>query len=144
MNVQEKCPLCSTPITTVEKDDYNSDRVTNSSEALRNDNKPEGHRKVHFNIESHSSSSESNEGAEESEDAAANSQDIAVASTSFTNQNFDTLLTQVQRDVRLAKLRGINFLKLKLKWFLSFNVSFTGKQVRHSRSKSESLARILE
>jgi len=121
--VQEKCPLCSTPITTAENDEKNTDRATNSSEILRNDNKPEGTRKVHFNIEHHSSSSESNEGAEESEESA-NSQDIAVASTSFTNQNFDTLLTQVQRDVRLAKLRG--------------------KQVRHSRSKSESLARILE
>lgn len=128
--VQEKCPMCSTPITTAEKDENNfasSGEAANNSAGNRNDNKPTGHdhqRKVHFNIENHSSSSsESNEGAEDSVDAAS-SQEIAVASTSFTNQNFDTLLTQVQLDVRLAKLRG--------------------KQVKHSRSKSESLARILE
>lgn len=47
-----------------------------------------------------------------------------AASSGFTNQNFDTLLHLAQNDLRSQSLRE--------------------KQARHSRSKSESLARILE
>lgn len=126
--VQEKCPMCSASINLIQAEEVKPSSTT--AEAPDDEaNKTTGQdRKVHFSFESQNgSSSESNEGVEESEDGSSPSQNTATASSSVTfspNQNFDTLLHAAQRDVRLAKLRGI--------------------QARHSRSKSESLARILE
>ena len=118
--------MCSSAITLTQAEESS----TAASESTANEvNKTSGQdRKVHFSFENQSSgSSESNEGTEESEDGVSPSQNTATASTSVTfpqNQNFDTLLHAAQQDVRQAKLRGA--------------------QARHSRSKSESLARILE
>ena len=127
--VQEKCPFCSSPITLVQKEGEAEETSTAAPEAPATNeaSKTSGQdRKVHFSFENQNNGSESNEGVDESEDGTPQSQNTATASsvTLSQNQNFDTLLHAAQRDVRLAKLRGI--------------------QARHSRSKSESLARILE
>lgn len=127
--VQEKCPMCSASINLIIQAEE-AKPTTTATEAPDNESSksPGQDRKVHFSFENQNgSSSESNEGVEETEDGSSPSQNTATASSSLTfspNQNFDTLLHAAQRDVRLAKLRGI--------------------QARHSRSKSESLARILE
>ncbi len=127
--VQEKCPMCSSPITLVQADETTTAAAEAPASEASEASKTSGQdRKVHFSFENQNgSSSESNEGADESEDGSPLSQNTATASSSVTvsqNQNFDILLHAAQRDVRLAKMRGI--------------------QARHSRSKSESLARILE
>lgn len=137
--VQEKCPMCSSPITTTNTNPGGGTKPADSGRAEANVSPPppagessrpatqEG-RKVHFSLENQSSS-ESAEGGDEAEEgshshATANVASSATFSTSFTNHNFDTLLHLAQNDLRLSSLRG--------------------KQARHSRSKSESLARILE
>lgn len=133
--VQEKCPMCSSPITLIQPEATTTaasetTTTTATSEAADNDgNKPtlSQDRKVHFSFENQNgNNSETNEGGEDLEEMSSLSQNLATTSSaiSIQNQNFDTLLHAAQRDVRLAKLRG--------------------KQARHSRSKSESLARILE
>lgn len=125
--VQEKCPMCSAAITLTQAEESSADAAEAPlSEA--NKTSSQDH-KVHFSFAENQSSgnSESNDVAEETEDGASPSQNIAAASPSGTfpqNQNFDTLLHAAQQDVRQAKLRGA--------------------QARHSRSKSESVARILE
>ncbi|KZS07809.1 RING finger protein 145 [Daphnia magna] len=125
--VQEKCPMCSAAITLTQAEESSADAAEAPlSEANKTSSQD---RKVHFSFAENQSSgnSESNDVAEETEDGASPSQNIAAASPSGTfpqNQNFDTLLHAAQQDVRQAKLRGA--------------------QARHSRSKSESVARILE
>lgn len=126
--VQEKCPMCSAPINLIlaeETTKTSTETEDNVNAAAKSSSQD---RKVHFSFEA-SGNGESNEVAEPHEDGSlsSSSQNTATASSVTTltpNQNFDTLLHAAQRDVRLAKLRGI--------------------QARHSRSKSESLARILE
>ena len=118
--------MCSSAITLSHAEE--SSTATPESPANEPNKTPGQDRKVHFSFENQSSgSSESNDGTEESEDGSSLSQNTATSSTSATfpqNQNFDTLLHAAQQDVRKAKLRGA--------------------QARHSRSKSESLTRILE
>ncbi len=135
--VQEKCPMCSTPITTNTPADSSQQSQqdpaarTAASVPAATISRPSGHlhegRKVHFSLDQQQQSSgQSAEGSEEMEEGS-QSQFAAgdsAGSTSFTNQNFDTLLHLAQNDLRLSSLRV--------------------RSARHSRSKSESLARILE
>lgn len=99
--VQEKCPMCSTPITTTSTSPPPPPPPPPSTPPP-----PPNDRKVHFDIT----------------DPPSVSEDVAMPSPS--TQSFDNLVHMAKRDVRLANLRG--------------------RQARHSRSKSESLAQILE
>lgn len=115
--------MCSAAITLTQAEEPSADAAEAPANEANQTSSQD--RKVHFSFAENNG--ESNEVAEESEDGASPSQNTATSSSSATfpqNQNFDTLLHAAQQDVRQAKLRGA--------------------QARHSRSKSESVARILE
>ena len=114
-HVRDTCPMCSTPITTQAATASPEEAASPPPPNPTSNARPAGQdRHVHF--ENQSSSEESPEDGQSSQ--------AASASAGFTNQNFDTLLHLAQNDLRSQSLRE--------------------KQARHSRSKSESLARILE
>lgn len=131
--VQEKCPMCSAPITLgAEEEETKSDQPPTSEDPTQLSNKSGGQdRKVHFSLENQGNASHGASTVERSEAASgialASSREIVAASSALaipSYPDFDHLLQAAQRDVRLAQQRE--------------------KQARHSRSKSESLARILE
>lgn len=118
--VQEKCPMCSTPITTTSTGPSApptsppppAATPSAAPSAVPSTGPSASHpaaasdRKVHFDLMETPSASED------------------PVSPSSSTQSFDDLVHMAKRDVRLANLRG--------------------RQARHSRSKSESLAQILE
>lgn len=131
--VQEKCPMCSTPINLVEKEEEaKPDQPATTEDPSQLSSKPAGQdRKVHFSLENQGNATHAAETGEGSEapstiNRVSNREIVAASSTLAipSYPDFDNLLQAAQRDVRQAQLRE--------------------KQARHSRSKSESLARILE
>ena len=134
--VQETCPMCSSSIATSLASQTESERAASPANTPAA-NAPQAEagdpRRVHFLIDPNQSSgsTESNEAADDSEETSEGRDQLAGAQPralvdpmTSVNSNFDNLLHRAQRDVRPAKLRE--------------------RQVRHSRSKSDSLAQIIE